>query len=153
MNDILLPSSLARMPDVDTDFALWAEHQIRLLRARNFEALDVEQLIVELESLEANDRRELGNRLVILLMHLLKCQFQPSRKSRSWRATIAEQRDQLEGLFEKSPSLRPLVPEVLGRCYARAVKRAVRETDLPPSTFPVTNPYTPDQVLDDDFIP
>ena len=153
MNYLMLPSLSAEVLDVDTDFALWAEQQIRLLRARDFHALDVEHLIGELESLVGNDRRELANRLVILLMHLLKCQFQPSRKSRSWRATIAEQRDQLEGLFEKSPSLRTLVPEVLARCYARAVKRAVRETDLPHSTFPLTNPYTPADVLDDDFMP
>ncbi|NML62343.1 DUF29 domain-containing protein [Massilia sp. RP-1-19] len=141
------------MPDVDTDFAVWAGHQIGLLRARSFQELDVEHLIEELESLVANDRRELRNRLVVLLIHLLKCQFQATRKSRSWLGTIAEQRDQLDGLFEKSPSLRHLVPEVLAGCYAPAVKRAVSETGLPAAAFPVSNPYSPAEVLDDDFVP
>ena len=153
MNDRTLPSSLGLPANVDVDFAVWAEHQIELLRARNFDALDVDLLVQELESLVANDRRELGNRLVILLLHLLKCQFQSARKSRSWVGSIAEQRDQLGALFDKSPSLKPLVPELMERCYARAVKRAVAETMLPKSAFPAMNPYSVEQILDDDFAP
>ena len=153
MNDLKLPSSVDEMPDIDTDFAVWAEHQIGLLRARNFQELDVEHLIEELESLVANDRRELRSRLVVLLIHLLKCHVQADRKSRSWLGTIAEQRDQLDDLFEKSPSLRPLVPEVLAGCYVRAVKRAVIETGLPTAAFPVSNPFSQAEVLDDDFVP
>ena len=153
MNDFTLPPSLDGNSDIDRDFAVWAEHQIQLLRARNFEAIDIEHLVQELESLVANDRRELGNRLVILLLHLLKCQFQPARKSRSWLGSIAEQRDQLEDLFAKSPSLKPLVREVLGRCYERAVKRGVAETGLPKAAFPPSTPYSVEQILDDDFLP
>lgn len=149
MNDLKLPASV----DIDTDFAAWAEHQVRLLRARNFQELDVEHLIEELESLVANDRRELRSRLVVLLIHLLKCQFQAIRKSRSWLATIAEQRDQLDDLFETSPSLRSLVPEVLPGCYARAVRRAAIETGLPTAAFPVSNPYSLAEMLDGDFLP
>jgi hypothetical protein len=153
MNDLKLPASVDEMPDIDTDFAVWARRQIALLRARNFQELDLEHLIEELEGLVANDRRELRSRLVVLLIHLLRCQFQPARKSRSWLGTIAEQRDQLDDLFGKSPSLRPLVPEVLAGCYARAVKRTAAETGLPTAAFPVINPFSPAQVLDDDFVP
>lgn len=153
MNDLKLPARMDRMPGVDTDFAVWAERQIGLLRGRNFQELDLEHLIEELESLVANDRRELRSRLVILLIHLLKCRFQAARKSRCWLSTIAEQRDQLAGLFEKSPSLKPFVPEVLADCYARAVRRAAIETGLPIAAFPLANPFSPAEVLDDDFVP
>ena len=153
MNDLKLPAPVDEVPDIDMDFAVWAGRQIALLRTRNFQELDLEHLIEELESLVANDRRELRSRLVVLLIHLLKCQFQPTRKSRSWLGTIAEQRDQLDDLFGKSPSLRPLVPEVLAGCYDRAVKRAAAETGLPTAAFPVANPFSPAQVLDDHFLP
>lgn len=153
MNDLKLPVRVDEMPDIDTDFAVWAERQIRLLRARNFQELDLAHLIEELESLVANDRRELRSRLDVLLIHLLKCQFQAARKSRSWLGTIAEQRGQLDSLFEKSPSLKPLVAEVLPGCYARAARRAAIETGLPISAFPASNPFSQAEVLDDDFVP
>ncbi|HZV64171.1 MAG TPA: DUF29 domain-containing protein, partial [Telluria sp.] len=77
------PSDLTGI-DYEQDLALWYDRQIALLRARRFDELDVENLIQELEYFVGKDRRELASRLRVLLMHLLKCQLQPQRVSRSW---------------------------------------------------------------------
>lgn len=95
----------------DEDLLAWAERQADHLRAGQLDRLDVEHLIEELEAMAGNLRRELKNRLRILLAHLLQWQAQPKRRSRSWAATIAEQRDQIEALLEENPSLRRSLDE------------------------------------------
>jgi hypothetical protein len=87
----------------------------------------------------------------LLLAHLLKWQAQPKRRSRSWAATIAEQRDQIEALLEENPSLRQHLDAIARSAYPRAVRLAAIETGLPRPTFPPELPYAAEQILGDDF--
>lgn len=137
----------------EVDFAIWIDQQAALLRARQFDALDLDNLIEEVESMGRSERHELRSRLFRLLVHLLKCQFQPDHKSGSWVGTVDEQRDRILRRFEMSPSLARTVQEYADREYRRAVVRAAEETHLPRSAFPPTNPYTREQLLDEDFFP
>ena len=143
-----------KRPTYEEDFVLWLEHQTELLRQGRLSELDLENLAEEVESIGRSDKREVKNRLITLLVHLLKYQFQKERRSRSWIATIAEQRQQLELVFEDSPSLlKSYTPEVFGSSYRYARRKAGRETRLPLETFPETSPYTLEQTLDEDFFP
>jgi hypothetical protein len=137
----------------DDDFALWIERQVGLLRARQFDQLDIEIIAEELDSMGRSDRRELAHRLEVLTAHLLKCQFQPRRKSHSWLSTLGTQRRGLERLIEESPSLRPTVLSVAQKIYRHAVCAAHEQTRLPKSAFPAALPYSAEQLLDDDFVP
>ncbi|MET0855330.1 MAG: DUF29 domain-containing protein [Telluria sp.] len=139
--------------EYEQDLVLWYQHQIALLRERRFDELDVENLIEELRGAMSKERRELASRLKVLLMHLLKCQFQHSRISGSWLGTLTTQRDEIEKLLESSPSLRPSLMQVAEKAYPIAVRLAVHETGLPESVFPVSNPYSAGQLLDLDFVP
>lgn len=76
----------------DTDFNLWIEETVKQLKAGNFHEIDFGNLIEELESMGKNNQRELKSRLAVLLMHLLKWQYQASKRSNSWLNTIREQR-------------------------------------------------------------
>ncbi len=78
----------------DRDFFLWLDEQAELLRAKDFERLDLIHLVEEIEAMSGSLKRELGSRLEVLILHLLKCEFQPERKSSSWVGTIGEQRTQ-----------------------------------------------------------
>jgi Domain of unknown function DUF29 len=135
----------------DEDLLAWAERQVAHLRAGQLDRLDVEHLIEELEAMAGKLRRELKNRLRILLAHLLKWQAQPRRRSRSWAATIAEQRDQIEALLEENPSLRQYLEEVARSAYPRAVRLAAIESGLPRDAFPVELPYAATDILGDDL--
>jgi hypothetical protein len=139
--------------DYEQDLALWYARQAELLCERRFDQLDLDNLIEELEVAGKNLRRELHSRVRVLLMHLLKCQFQHERISGSWRGTLAEQRDEIFDLINDSPSFSPVVMEAAVKEYPKAVHRAAAETGLPESTFPSTNPYTREQLLDRHFIP
>lgn len=139
--------------EYEQDLALWYARQAELLRERRFDQLDLENLIEQLDAAVGNLRRELGSRIEVLLIHLLKCEFQRQRISRSWLNTLDEQRSQIAKLLEENPSLRPSAMQVATKVYPIAVRRAARQTDLPRSTFPPANPYSKDQLLDFDFVP
>jgi hypothetical protein len=147
------PAPPADNADYENDFVLWIERQAALLRRRHFEQLDVEHLIEELDAMGGSQRRELRSRLIVLIVHLLKCRYQPQRKSSGWIGTLGEQRSQIALLIEQSPSLGSAMMDYIDRAYPVAVTRAAHETRLPKSTFPATNPFAENELLDLDFIP
>lgn len=138
----------------DEDFVAWIERQAALLRSGTLTALDRANLAEELEDMGKAKRQELRSRLEVLLTHLLKYQFQPAMRTGSWLGTIGEQRHRIEDVVEESPSLRPLLAELLedAKLYKRAVQKAVLETGLSAGTFPPVNPYG-GRALDDRFWP
>jgi type I site-specific restriction endonuclease len=139
--------------DYQTDFYIWLNNQIALLRAKNFERIDLDNLIEELEGMASKQRHELKHRLEQLTMRLLKCKLQPRRISKSWRRTIHEQRRHINDLLEEMPSLERLLDEFMERSYANAVRGAAIETGLSHAEFPSTPPFTKAQLLDPDYIP
>jgi hypothetical protein len=143
-------------PDLyNHDFYAWTQQQAALLRDEKTQALDYANLAEEIESLGRSDKRELGNRLHNLVMHLLKWCYQPQghAESHSWEDTIWHQRTQIMLLLEESPSLWREIPVRLARHYPLARRDAARETRLPLVTFPETYPWTVEQILREDFWP
>lgn len=143
----------------ETDFWLWTQEQAaRLRRTAELrpnlpEALDWGNLAAEVESLGSSLSRELLSRYRVLLAHLLKWLHQPARRSRSWRATIRTQRDEIESLLDGNSSLAARREEQLHRAYPKARALASDETGLPPETFPAECPFALEQVEDHDFLP
>ncbi|WP_426176195.1 DUF29 domain-containing protein [Massilia sp. TWR1-2-2] len=148
-----LESKKKACAEYDQDLVLWYGRQIELLRKGHLHLLDVENLIEELRAAMSKERRELASRLKVLLMHLLKCQFQHHRIGGSWLATLTEQRDAIEALLKDSPSLRPSVMQDVAEAFPVAVRRAAHETGLSVSAFPTVNPYSQNQLFDFDFVP
>ena len=136
----------------DDDFFAWTQEQARLLRDREFSEVDVVNAAEELEDMGRNVRNEIKSRLVVLVMHLLKWQHQPLLQSRGWSLTIREQRQEIADLLNESPSLRAAASD-MSRVYVRACTKAARETGLPENAFPAECPYTPEQILSEDFLP
>ncbi len=140
-------------PGYEEDFVLWLDHQAELLRQGRVRELDLENLAEEVEAIGRSDKREV-QRLAVLLAHLLKYQFQETKRSRSWLSTIDEQRRQLELVFRDSPSLlKSYAPTVFEDSYRYARRKASSETRLSLETFPEACPYTLIQTLDEDFLP
>ncbi|MDK3155777.1 DUF29 domain-containing protein [Kamptonema cortianum] len=137
----------------ETDFYAWTQHQAILLRKQQWSQLDLDHLIEEIESLGKQQRRELRNRLSVLIGHLLKWEYQPQKRSRSWLTTLRIQRLEISELLEENPSLRPDLEESLLKAYTKALLLAVGETELPQRTFPDECPYSLAEILNPDFYP
>ncbi|MEB3310842.1 MAG: DUF29 domain-containing protein [Snowella sp.] len=137
----------------EKDFNLWIEQTINQLKNGDLSNLDRENLIEEIQSMGNSDKREAFSRLKVLLMHLLKWKYQPQKRTASWLNTIDEQREQLELILKDSPSLKPYFHAILSECYQKAIRAAVNETNLPRKIFPIECPFTPEEILDDNYFP
>jgi hypothetical protein len=129
----------------EQDFGLWAEQMADLLASGRFSELDIENLVEEVRDLSKRERDRLLSSLRLILHHLLKWDYQPQRRSRSWQVTIQRERNNITFYLKDSPSLkRYLSNEWLVELYDNAKLDAFKETGLP---FPSTCPYGIEDVL------
>lgn len=135
----------------DRDYALWLSATIEQLRDRDYDNVDWDNLLDELEAMARSDKRAIKHNLVVILVHLLKWQFQPEMRSGSWAGSITEHRTRIQALLEDSPSLKNFLDEALVWAYPRARRQASDETGLPLDRFPESCPYSLNLVLNDEF--
>ncbi len=128
------------------DETAWLEVMAALVRRRAFADLDLENLSGYLSDMAKRDRREVKSRLIVLLVHLLKWEFQEEKRSRSWRTTVLNQRQELVDLAGRGV-LRAHADAVLAEAYENAVELAASATDLPKASFPAVSPYTVEQLF------
>jgi hypothetical protein len=134
----------------EADETAWLEAMADLIQQGRWGDLDYPHLGEYLTDLARRDRREVESRLATLLAHVLKWVHQPDHRSRSWRGTIVEQRQELGRLAARGV-LRNHAEAILSDVYAEAVERAVAETGLSAESFPTECPYTLEQLLSAEF--
>jgi len=152
----------------ETDFVRWVETTVAQLRDRNYSRVDWANLIEEIEDMSRRERKSLKSNLIVILLHLLKWQYEPEYRSGSWlrctlralfalrrvhQGSIREHRRHIQDDLKDSPSLRPYLQEIFAECYENARALAADETGLALSTFPADCHYTSEQCLDYDFLP
>ncbi len=149
-----MATKLASKPGLyERDFYVWAEEQAALLRARRFDALDLDHLIEEVEGLADAKRSAVLNNARVVMEHLLKLGSSPATDPRNkWRATVREHRNRLEA--DLTPRLAQLLEEELPRWYGLARKSASESMrdhgeHAAADALPETCPYTREQVLGD----
>lgn len=136
----------------EQDFYLWTKAIVQHLKENRFNDIDIPNLIAEIESMGKSEKRELKSRLIVLLIHLIKWQYQPEKRSESWGCTITEQRICIEALLEDSPSLQPLLIEIFADCYEKARSKVSAETGIKLNFFPQESPFTLDETLNAYFL-
>ncbi|MEI6261487.1 MAG: DUF29 domain-containing protein [Deltaproteobacteria bacterium] len=133
----------------EQDFYQWTQEQTELMKAGALSQLDIPNLIEEIESMGRSEKRELRSRLTVLLMHLLKWDYQTDRRSGSWKSTINTQRMDIDFVLKDNPSLKHNLEIIIDETYRVARQRAADETGLPESVFPLSCPYTVEQIIAD----
>ena len=143
----------ANLQDYDADVIAWANEQARLLREGRFSELDIEHIAEEIEDVGKSEKRELRNRMAVLLAHLLKWEYQPELQGNSWRRTIRIQRKGIAACLKDTPSLKAdlRLSEWWARVWDEGVGLAVKETGL--DYFPESCPWAFEQIMDADFWP
>ncbi|CAO3429761.1 DUF29 domain-containing protein [Azospirillum doebereinerae] len=137
----------------DRDFYAWANEQAALLRAGKLDAADIAHIAEEIESMGKTEKRELVNRLVVLILHLLKWRFQPALRGKSWRLSVEEQRYRIVDHLKDNPSLKATLESAIENAYRLALIDAERETGLSRHSFPAECPWSFAQMADEDFWP
>ena len=139
----------------ESDIIAWAQEQVRLLKAGQFDALDIEHIADEIEDVGKSEQRELESRMAVLLSHLLKWSVQPQRRGSSWIATIRTLREGIDRRIKKTPSLKRSLSDEdwWADAWDDARTKASDETLIPFDRLPKTCPWTVEQVLHDEFFP
>ena len=130
----------------DSDFYSWSQEQGRLVREGRWMEIDRENVAEEIESLGREQFNKLESAFRVLLMHMLKWDHQPERRSRSWANSIATQRLDLNDVLGDNPGLKPRIDEAILRAYRKARIEASTETNLERATFPEACPYSFDDI-------
>lgn len=147
------PLKSDRLTLYETDYQQWIETTVEKLHSRDYANVDWDNLIEEIEDMGRSERRSLESNLIVVLLLLLKWQYQPERRSGSWEGSIIEHRRRIKKALKESPSLKPYLESILAESYVEAVKQALAETGLPLETFPLECPYELAALLNDDFLP
>ncbi len=154
----------------DKDYHQWLTLQRELLAQRQFDQLDIENLMGELELGIKDHIRELKNRLATLITHLLKCDYQTSvligtvateRVPRVWLITINRSRNNINKLIADNPCLKPQIEDVLNSTYPDGKKDAIKEMNiyvnknqkLNENSFPDQCPWSYEQIMTEDWYP
>ena len=137
----------------DQDFYAWLRENAERIRQGRFSEVDVEHIAEELECMGRSEKRAFINRFAVLLAHLLKWQFQPIKRSMSWKYTIEEQRRKVQQLLQDSPSLGYELDDKLADAYEIAILKAAKETQVDKMSFPRNCPFSFEQAMNDAFWP
>eukprot|EP01037_Dinobryon_pediforme_P021347 gene21347-22191_t len=139
--------------DYEDDYGVWLTQQADLLRLGRFNELDLANLVEEIEDMGSSVRRALESSYRVLLLHLLKWEFQPERRTRSWYSSIVRERGNIESQESNNKTLHNDAVNLLPAAYRLARKQAAAETGMKKSMFPEDCPYLIEQIRQDDWLP
>ena len=122
----------------DRDFYQWVQETTEKLKTKDFDHVDLENLIEEIESLGTSERSEVYNRLATLLEHLLKRMFVDDmpQEFNGWENTIREQRKRLKRVLKLSPSLKNYFTEIFDEAFVDALEEIRKEKGYKLVKFP-----------------
>ena len=131
----------------ELDYYLWIEDVLKKIQEKRWDEMDWGNLWEEIDDMGKSQKQRLTSNLRILLMHLLKWEFQAEKRTNSWKYTIIEHRRRILEQLEYSPSLKNYLYSNFEATYQKARKDASLETNLSLNTFPEECPYTVDAIL------
>ncbi len=139
----------------ETDVVAWANEQAEKLRAGKLTELDLEHLAEEIEDVGKSEQRELASRMAVLFAHLLKWQYQPARRSKSWQYTIATQRKEVMYVLDEAPSLHTKFHDEkwMAIVWAKAKSQAEADTGIDLDVFSENCDWSMEEVLTEGWLP
>ena len=155
----------------ETNYPLWLSQQRDLLAAGNFEQLDIPNLLEAMEQRMGDAVNELESHLIVLLLHLLKYDYQvrvlqdpwvQDKVIHTWMPSIINPRNEINHLIRKNPHLKAKTGEALSEAYRHAKKSAIKELSkyirleknkLNQNSLPAECPWTFEQIMNEDWLP
>ena len=132
----------------EADLYSWAVRQAELLREGRLAEIDAAAIAEEIDDVGEEEYHRLESALRVVLLHLLKWDRQPDRRSRSWALSIREHRRRVRRQLKRSPGLKSELDEALAAAYDDARDEASIETGLPLSAFPEARPYEYAEIME-----
>jgi hypothetical protein len=135
----------------ETDYYGWVLQQVKLLKAGQLDALDTKNIAEELGDMGKSEYKSLRSALCIVLLHMLKWDFQSDKRSWSWFCSIRTHRRHVLEILDDNPSLKSKKTRAVQQAYQDARDGASAESGLKLGTFPETCPYSWQDILERPF--
>ena len=132
----------------EADLYSWAVRQAALLREGRLTEIDAAAIAEEIDDVGEEEYYRLESALRVLMLHLLKWDHQPERRSRSWTLSILEHRRRARRQLLRSPGLKSELDDALTAAYEDARLEAASETGLPMRLFPPTRPFDYAEIME-----
>ncbi len=132
----------------EADLYSWAVRQAALLREGRLTEIDAAAIAEEIDDVGEEEYYRLESALRVLMLHLLKWDHQPERRSRSWTLSIQEHRRRAQRRLLRSPGLKSQLDDALTAAYEDARLEAAGETGLPMRLFPATRPFDYAEIME-----
>jgi hypothetical protein len=134
-----MTQAIARKSLYESDFLLWTQDTVAKLKARDFDRVDLENLLEEIESLGRSEKKEIKSRLTTLIEHLLKRLYiDMPQEFNGWERTIRNQRTEIEFALDDSPSLKALWNDTFDIAFRAALRDVKKEYAKQGYQFPDT---------------
>ncbi len=143
-----LPAEARHRARYDRDLYSWAVEQAALLRAGRLAEVDALNIAEEIDDVGNEQYDKLESAIRIILLHLLKWDRQPQRRSRSWTLSIAVHRHHVLRVLRKNPGLKAVVDEALTEAYETARLEAAAQTLREEDVFPLECPYSWNEIME-----
>ncbi len=140
----------------EQDYQLWLEQTLAQLKTGDFQNIDLENLIEEVESLGKSDKHAISSYLMRLCEHLLKVTYWESEREmclRGWMVEIANFRIEIQNRLETSPSLKTFLQDNFTKQYKNGRKLFLQASNLDPRSIPEQPCFTLNRALDEDWLP
>ncbi|WP_252177165.1 DUF29 domain-containing protein [Endozoicomonas sp. 4G] len=142
----------------ESDYCLWIEQQLALLKERRFDQIDAHWLAHNLKALATEEEHQLQRRFQALLSDLLIWQYHYDFRSYPQKCRVETQRDHIRDMLEYMPGLVHRQQALFDAAYKDAVYEAaigyaVLDTDMSKKDFPENCPWIFDQIMQEDWLP
>ena len=140
----------------DNDYHLWVMKTVKQLENKEFDHLDLQNLIEEVSDLSRREKRKLESLLTRLFEHLLKLKYWESERKLNqgnWEAEVLNFRKQISKELKASPSLKPYLLEIFEECYQDGREIASKRSQMSLDIFPKVAIADLAQILDENWLP
>jgi sugar-specific transcriptional regulator TrmB len=137
----------------EQDYYLWLGKTVQLLKEGNYSAIDIENLIEEIDDIRKNEQETIQRSLRTIFMYLLKLKYQPQNPIDHCRSSLVKYRKKIQDILDDSPSLKTYMAEIFEESYQDGRELAKAETGLKIETFPVVCPFTLEETLNRKYLP
>ncbi|MEL6788507.1 MAG: DUF29 domain-containing protein, partial [Cyanobacteria bacterium J06607_15] len=122
----------------ERDFNLWIEEIKAKIKSRDFEGMDWESLIDEIDDMGASQKRALDSYMQRLIEHILKLKYWQSEVENcrnGWMAEVSNFRSRINRILKKNPSLKNYLASEYKDLYQDAAKAMSLLFIMPENNF------------------
>ena len=122
----------------ESDFNLWIEQTKEAIQNRDFENIDWDNLLDEIDDMGKSEKQALDSYMQRLIEHVLKLKYWHAERERcgnGWMREVTNFRNRIKRILKKNPSLNHYLKTEYPDIYQDAISTMSFDFDIPKGNF------------------